>query len=75
MAPSASARRKKATRQTAGGTPLHSFRTLLADLVGVTRNFFRIKGLKSSRQSKFELDAQLSTAQDHAIELLKGIRP
>ena len=41
----------------------------------MTRNFFRIKGLKSSRQSKFELDAQLSTAQDHAIELLKGIRP
>ena len=32
--PSASAKLKKATRQSADGTPLHSFRTLLADLAG-----------------------------------------
>ena len=73
--PSASARRKKATRQIADGTPLHSFRTLLADLAGVTRNFCRTKGPEVSRQSEFELDAQLGTAQAHVIELLKGIRP
>ena len=40
----------------------------------MTRNFFRTKGLKSSRQSKPSLIAA-RTAQDHAIELLKGIRP
>ena len=73
--PSASARRKKATRQTADGTALHSFRTLLADLAGVTRNFCRTKSPEGSRQSEFELAAQLSTAQEHAMELLQGIRP
>ena len=73
--PSASARRKKATRQTADESPLHSFRTLLADLAGVTHNFCRTKGLEGLRRYEFELDAQLSTAQEHAMELLKGIRP
>ena len=70
--PSVSARRKKATRQSADRTPLHSFRTLLA---GVTRNFRRTKLPRGSRRYEFELDAQLNAAQEHAMKLLKGIRP
>ena len=73
--PSASAKRKKATRQSADGTPLHSFRTPLAGLAGVTRNFCRTKVPAGSRQYEFELDAQLNPAQAHAMKLLKGIRP
>ena len=73
--PSASAKQKKATRQTADGTALHSFRTLLEDLAGVTRNFCRTKGPEGSRRYEFELDVQPSPAQEHAMELLRGIRP
>ena len=73
--PSASAKLKKATRQTADGTALHSFRTLLEDLAGVTRNSCRTKVPAGSRRYEFELDAQLSPAQEHAMKLLKGIRP
>ena len=72
--PSASAKRQKATRRAADGTPLHSFRTLLEDLANVTRNVCRAKGQEGSRQSEFELDTQLSTEQARAIELLKGIQ-
>ena len=73
--PSASAKLKKTTRQTADGTALHSFRTLLEDLAGVTRNVCRTQGPEGSRRYEFELDPQLSPAQEHAMELLKGIRP
>ena len=65
--PSASAKLKKATRQRADGTPLQSFRTLLADLAGVTRNFCRTKVPEGSRRYEFELDAQLNPAQKHAM--------
>ena len=66
--------RQKATRWTQEGTPLHSFRTLLENLTNVTRNVCRANGRESSRQSEFELDAQLSAKQARAMELVKGIR-
>ncbi len=72
--PSASAKRKKATRRAADGTPLHSFRTLLEDLQNVTRNVCCAKGPTGTRQTEFELDTQLSTQHARALELLKGIR-
>ena len=42
--PSCSAERKKATRRAAGGTPLHSFRTLLKDLENVLLDVCSTKG-------------------------------
>ena len=57
-----------------GGTPLHSFRTLLEDLANVTRNVCHAKGQEGSRQSEFEIDTQPSKAQERAMELLKGIQ-
>ncbi len=71
--PSDSARRQKATRQAADGTPLHSFRTLLADLATVTRNVCRPQSPADPSASEFELDTQLSAAQARAIELLRNI--
>lgn len=72
--PSASAKRERATRRAADGTPLHSFRTLLEDLANVTRNVCRATGPEGTRQSEFELDAQLSAERARALELLQGIR-
>ena len=63
--PSASARRKKATRQAADGTPAHSFRTLLEDLAWVARNDCRSQG---------EQGPQLNAEQIRAMELLKEIQ-
>ena len=65
--PSASAKRQKATRRAEDGT-------LLEDLANVMRNVCRAKGQEGSRQSEFELDAQLSEEHARAMELLKGIR-
>ena len=73
--PSQSARRGKATRQADDGTPLHSFRTLLQDLATVQRNVCQAQGRKGSPKAKFELDTQLSTEQQRAVDLLKEIKP
>ena len=72
--PSASARRKKAARQAADGTPLQSFRTLLEDLARVARNDCRSTSEQGSRVCEFELDTQLNAAQARAMELLKEIQ-
>ena len=72
--PSASAKRQKATRRAEDGTPLHGLRTLLEHLANVTRIVCRATGQGGSRQSEFELDAQLSAEQARAMELLKGIQ-
>ena len=72
--PSASAKRKKATRRAADDTPLHSFRTLLEDLANVTRNVCCAKGPAGTRPTEFKLDTQLSAEHARALELLKGIR-
>ena len=71
--PSASAKLKKAPRQAADGTPLHSFPTLLQPLASVTRNVCRAAGQPGSCTSEFELDTRLSEEQERAMELLKGI--
>ena len=60
--------------QAADVTPLHSFRTLLEDLVRVARNVCRAEGQKGKQQSEFELDTQLSAEQARALELLNQIR-
>ena len=67
-------RHAPATRRAADGTPLHSFRTLLEDLTNVTRNVCWAQGQEGTRQSEFELDAQLNAEQARALELLKGIQ-
>ena len=72
--PSASAKLQKAARRAVDGTPLHSFRTLLADLATVTRNVCRTKGETDTRQTEFELDTLLSAEQARALELLERIR-
>ena len=69
-----SAKRKKATRQAADGTPLHSFQTLLADLAQITRNVCRAQEPAGERQAEFELDTQMNAGQARAMELLKAIR-
>ena len=61
--PSPSAKRQRATRRAADGTPLHNFRTLLADLATVTRNVCRTKGETDTRRTEFELDTLLSAEQ------------
>ena len=73
--PSASAQRKKATRQTKDGKPLHSFRTLLADLNTIMRNACTTKGADSARQNEFDLDTLPNAEQQRALELLEAISP
>ena len=72
--PSASARRKKATRPAEDGTPVHSFRTLLEDLARVARNDCRSQGERGRQPCDFELDTQLNAEQARAMEMLKEIQ-
>ena len=69
-----SAKRKKATRQAADRTTLHSFRTLLADLAQITRNVCRTQEPAGERRAEFELDTQMNAGQARAKELLKAIQ-
>jgi len=71
--PSASARRKKATRKAEDGTPAHSFRTLLEDLAPVACNDCRSKSEQGPQPCDFELDTHVTAEQTHAMELLKEI--
>ena len=68
---SESARRKAERKRTDGGYPVHSFRTLLADLATLTRNTVapRLPGAEP-----FELLARPTPLQDQAFNLL-GVRP
>ena len=65
------AQRKAERKRTDGGYPVHSFRTLLADLATVTRNTVapRLPGAEP-----FELLARPTPLQDQAFNLL-GVRP
>jgi hypothetical protein len=65
---SASARDKAATQQTADGLPVHSFRTLLADLAMLTRNRVRVG------EQAFDMLATPTAVQQRAFELLQ-VRP
>lgn len=62
---SPAARRKKARRETEDGLPVHSFRTLLADLATATRTRVRVG------EHAFDKLAQLTLLQDRALQLLE----
>jgi Transposase DDE domain len=59
--------RKAATKRTHDGLPVHSFRSLLADLATVTRNTMAIA---QSPEAAFVLYPRLTPAQDRAFQLL-----
>jgi hypothetical protein len=66
--PSQSVRQKKAARRTADGLPVHSFRTLLADLATRCRNTRRIKSDETS--PTFDDVTEPSPLQKRAYDLL-----
>jgi hypothetical protein len=61
------AERKAATKRTHDGLPVHSFRSLLADLATVTRITM---AMAQSPQATFVLYPKLTSAQDRAFQLL-----
>ena len=65
---SLSAQQKALSKQTVDGFPVHSFRTLLADLATLTRNRVRMG------EQLFDMLATPTTLQDRAFELLQ-VRP
>jgi hypothetical protein len=65
---STSAQQKAASKQTADGLPVHSFRTLLADLATLTRNRVRMG------ERTFDMLATPTAVQERALELLQ-VRP
>ena len=65
---SQSAQQKALSKQTVGGLPVHSFRSLLTDLATLTRNRVRL-GDKT-----FDMLATPTAVQDQAFELLQ-VRP
>jgi hypothetical protein len=62
---SQAARQKKARRETEDGLPVHSFRTLLAELATATRTRVRVG------EHAFDKLAQLTPLQDRAFQLLE----
>jgi transposase len=62
---SPAARRKKARRETEDGLPVHSFRTLLAELGTATRTRVRVG------EHAFDKLAQLTPLQERAFQLLQ----
>jgi hypothetical protein len=61
------AQRKARNRCTDDGLPVHSFRSLLADLATVTRNVMAMDG---APEASFVLYPQLTPVQDRAFQLL-----
>lgn len=59
--------RKVATKRTEDGLPVHSFRSLLADLATVTRNTMAVSKVKDAI---FVLYPKLTSAQQRAFEIL-----
>jgi transposase len=64
---SEAAERKAATKRTHDGLPVHSFRSLLADLATVTRNTM---ALAQSPDATFVLYPKLTHVQERAFQLL-----
>jgi hypothetical protein len=60
---SEAAQRKARNRSTDDGLPVHSFRSLLADLATVTRNVMAMDG---APEASFVLYPQLTPVQDRA---------
>jgi hypothetical protein len=67
--PSTAAKRKAATKRTDDGLPVHSFRSLLADLATLTRNTVRL-----GRAATFPVLATPTQTQRRALDLL-GLQP
>ena len=67
--PSASVRRKKSTRQTATGLPVHSFRTLLAHLGSRKRETYQVVSDPSG--TALEQLSELDPVQAEALRLWK----
>jgi hypothetical protein len=67
--PSPAARRKAKTKRTDDGLPVHSFRSLLADLATLTRNTVRF-----GRAAAFNVLATPTQIQRRALDLL-GVKP
>ena len=65
--PSPSARHKKSTRRTSEGSPVHSFKTLLAELALRCRNTCHVK---SDPPSRFTMLTDPSPLQAQALQLL-----
>jgi len=65
--PSPSARRKKSTRHSSDGLPLHSFKTLLVELASRCRNTCR---LKTGPASSFTMLTDPTPPQARALQLL-----
>ena len=63
--PSPSAKRKAKTKRTDNGQPVHSFRTLLADLATLTRNTVRC-----GKAPRIALFARPTEIQQRALDLL-----
>lgn len=68
---SAAARRKDETKRTDDGQPVHSFRTLLADLGTLAKNRVRLAG---TPDSELEMLTQPTPIQQRAFDLL-GVTP
>ena len=62
---SPSAQQKAASKQTADGLPVHSFRSLLADLATLTRNRVRMG------EQAFDMLATPTAVQERALQLLQ----
>lgn len=65
---SARAEQKAASKQTAEGEPVHSFRTLLADLATLTRNRVRFQGSDAATLTVY---AKPTAVQQRALSLLQ----
>jgi hypothetical protein len=61
------ANRKAATKRTQDGLPVHSFRSLIADLATITRNTM---AMTQSLNATFVMYPKLTPAQDRAFQLL-----
>jgi transposase len=66
--PSPSARRKKSTRHSSEGLPLHSFKTLLAELARLCRNTCRVK---TPTASSISMLTDPTPLQARALQLLQ----
>ncbi len=69
--PSPSARHKKSTRRISEGSPIHSFKTLLAELALRCRNTCHVK---SDPASRFTMVTDPNPLQARALQLL-GVQP
>jgi hypothetical protein len=68
--PSESVRRKKATHRTAGGLPVHSFRTLLEHLACRSRGTYQVAS--DPRGVTFTRVSELDPVQEEALRLLEA---